>query len=161
MSMPSSRHCLRRPLGVLNLIGLLALAAGLAGCGSAATAPPALTPEVTGAWVRPPIGADRPAAGYLTIANPGDEADALVGVTSPIAMSCEVHETTMDSSGMAGMDPIDRLEIPAGGTVTLEPGGYHIMLMEAGAMTVGDTVELRLEFEKAGTVVVQAEVREG
>jgi copper(I)-binding protein len=76
-------------------------------------------------------------------------------------MSCEIHETSMDSSGMAGMHPIERLEIPAGGTVTLEPGGYHLMLMDAEAMTVGSTVELRLEFEGAGTVVVQAEVRGG
>jgi copper(I)-binding protein len=107
------------------------------------------------------MGADRPAAGYMTITNPGGVADALVAVSSPIAMSCEIHETSMDSSGMAGMHPIDRLEIPAGGTVTLEPGGYHLMLMDTQAMTVGGTVELRLEFEKAGTVVVEVEVREG
>jgi hypothetical protein len=159
MSMPSFRRSLRRASA---LLAVLVLAAGLSGCGSGATpAPSAVTPTISGAWVRPPIGADRPAAGYLTITNPGGVADALIGVSSPIAMSCEIHETSMDSSGMAGMHPIERLEIAAGGTVTLEPGGYHLMLMDAQAMTVGDTVELRLEFEKAGTVVVQAEVREG
>jgi hypothetical protein len=151
---------LRRVAALLAVAGLAASALGA--CSTAATgAPSAATPVISAAWVRPPIGADRPAAGYLTITNPGAVADALVGVTSPIAMSCEIHETSMDSSGMAGMHPIDRLEIPAGGTVTLEPGGYHLMLMDAEAMTVGSTVELRLEFEGAGIVVVEAEVREG
>jgi copper(I)-binding protein len=158
--MRSSRRCLRRVAALLAIAGLAAAALGACSPG-ATTAPPAATPVVTDAWVRPPMGADRPAAGYLTITNPGAVADALVAVTSPIAMSCEIHETSLDSSGMAGMHPIDRLEIPAGGTVSLEPGGYHLMLMDSQAMTVGSTVELRLEFEKAGTVVVQAEVREG
>jgi copper(I)-binding protein len=157
--MQSSRLSSRRVAALLAVAGLAAVALGACSTG-ASTAPSAATPVISDAWVRPPIGADRPAAGYLTITNPGAAADALVAVTSPIAMSCEIHETSMDSSGMAGMHPIDRLEIPAGGTVTLEPGGYHLMLMDAQAMTVGSTVELRLEFEKAGTVVVQAEVRE-
>jgi len=161
--MPSSRPSLRKARALIGALVLAAgLAAGLAGCGTASTpTPSAATPTIAGAWVRPPLGADRPAAGYLTITNPGGVADALVAVTSPVAMSCEIHETSMDSSGMSGMHPIHRLEIPAGGTVKLEPGGYHLMLMDAGSLTVGGTVELRLEFEKAGTVVVQAEVREG
>jgi copper(I)-binding protein len=108
------------------------------------------------------MGADRPAAGYLVITNPGPEADALLGATSPVSMRVELHETSMDSSGMVGMHPIERLEIPAGGTVRLEPGGYHLMFMDVGDMIkAGGTVELSLRFERAGMVVVQAEVREG
>jgi copper(I)-binding protein len=105
---------------------------------------------------------DRPAAAYLEIVG-GPQADALLGVTSPAAATVEVHETTTDSSGMTGMHPIERLEIPAGAIVTLEPGGYHLMLMSVveGAIEVGKTVELRLTFETAGEIVVQAEVREG
>jgi hypothetical protein len=153
---------LPKPIAVLATLLLLAGLAGLGGCAAATSpSPSAATPTVEGAWVRPPIGADRPAAGYMTIRNPGNVADALVAVSSPVAMSCEIHETSMDSSGMAGMHPIERLEIPAGGSVSLEPGGFHLMLMETQELTEGDTVELRLEFEKAGTVVVQAEVREG
>lgn len=135
----------------------------LAGCSpGASAAPSAVAPTVSDAWVRPPIGTDRPAAGYLVITNGGSAADALTGAASPVASSVELHETSTDSSGMTGMQPIDRLEIPAGGTVRLEPGGYHLMLMGvSGEIKVGGTVELRLEFEKAGTVVVQAEVRGG
>ena len=119
-------------------------------------------PTVSGAWVRPPQGMDRPAAAYFEIVG-GAEADALLGVTSPAAAMVELHETTTDSSGMTGMHPIGRLEIPAGETVILEPGGYHLMLMAVaeGAIEAGKAVELRLTFEKAGAVVVQAEVRAG
>lgn len=160
--MRSSRRFSRNSSALAAAVALIASSV-LAGCAvGTSTAPSAVTPTISGAWVRPPMGTDRPAAGYLVITNTGTVADALLGATSPVAMSVELHETTMDSSGMAGMHPIERLEIPAGGTVRLEPGGYHLMLMNVGdKVKVGGTVELRLEFEKAGTVVVQAEVREG
>jgi copper(I)-binding protein len=102
-----------------------------------------------------------PAAGYLVIKG-GSQADALLSATSPVAGSVELHETSTDASGMTGMHPISRLEIPAGGTVTLQPGGYHLMLMMVtGQMTVGGTVQIDLTFEKAGKITVQAEVKQG
>jgi periplasmic copper chaperone A len=132
------------------------------GDGNAPTSTPAAVLNVTDAWVRPPQGADRPAGAYAVI-HGGAEDDALLSVSSSAAMMVEVHETTTDASGMTGMHPIERLEIPAGETVTLQPGGYHLMLMDvmAGAIEVGKTVELHLTFEKAGEIVVQAEVRSG
>ncbi|MEO5917937.1 MAG: copper chaperone PCu(A)C [Candidatus Limnocylindrales bacterium] len=162
-SSASSRPRSRSGYLLASVVGLALLGAALVGCGGAATAaPPDATLGVTDAWVRPPVGPDRPAAGYVTITNPGGTADALVGASSPIAMSVEIHETTMDSSGMAGMHPIPRLEVAAGGTVKLEPGGYHMMLMGTGdKLKIGDTVEITLQFEHAGTVVVKAEVRAG
>jgi len=58
------------------------------------------------------------------------------------------------------MRAVDRLEIPAGETVSLEPGGYHIMLLDlASPLEEGSTVELTLTFENAGELVVTAEVR--
>ncbi|MEO8462330.1 MAG: copper chaperone PCu(A)C [Chloroflexota bacterium] len=152
-----SRHFLA------SVAALALLGAALVGCGGSQTAAPsAATPVVTNAWVRPPVGPDRPAAGYLTITNPGGTTDALVGASCSIAMSVEIHETTTDSSGMTGMHPIHRLEILAGGTVKLEPGGYHMMLMGTGdKLKIGDKVEITLQFEQAGTVVVEAEVRAG
>ncbi len=63
-------------------------------------------------------------------------------------------------SGMMGMRPIARLEIPAGGKIELKPGSYHIMLIElTKELKVGDRVEITLVFEKAGDVKVSAEVR--
>ena len=135
----------------------------VAACSSAAapTSPSATAPTVSGAWVRPPMGADRPAAGYMTITG-GSEADALIAASSPISMDVQVHETTESADGM-GMQEVGRVDIPAGATVMLEPGGYHIMFMmpDPEGLVVGGTVEITLTFEKGGEVVVQAEVRAG
>ena len=119
-------------------------------------------PTVSGAWVRPPMGAGRPAAGYLTIAGIPDRADALVAASTTAAPMVEIHETTADGSGMAAMHPVDRIEIPAGATVVLEPGGYHLMLIDPNAELVpGERVEITLTFEIAGEVTVRAEIRQG
>jgi copper(I)-binding protein len=104
------------------------------------------------------MGADRPAAGYLTISNPGGQPDALIAAASPLAGSVELHETTT-MSGMAGMQPVSKIEIPAGATVELKPGGYHLMLMNPKPLTVGATADIELTFEKAGKVMVKAEVK--
>lgn len=146
------------------LLGL-ALAACGTGAGTATQAgigtPAGTAPIVTGAWVRAPQGPDRPAAGYLVITG-GSQADALISAKSPIAAKVEVHASTTDASGMTGMHPISRLEVPAGATVTLQPGGYHLMLMSlTGTIEVGATVQIELMFEHAGTITVSAEVRQG
>ena len=151
------------PIRLVALLASLLVVASLAGCSSAATtAPSAAAPTVSDAWVRPPMGSGQPAGGYMIITNPGGQADALVGVSSPVATSVEIHETTTDASGMTGMHPVDRLDVPAGGSVTLQPGGYHLMLMGVTQpLAVGTTVELDLVFEYAGDVTIQAEVRQG
>ena len=140
----------------LVVVSLVALAS-LAGCGGSGG-----SITVSDAWARPSMGMDRAAAAYLAIANEGDEGDVLLGASSPAAATVEVHETTMDSDGAMVMQPVGPLEIPAGETVRLEPGGYHIMLIElTGELTVGDEIEITLSFELAGDITVSAEVREG
>ena len=134
--------------------------------GGAAIASPSAVIDgivVTDAWVRPPMGPDRPAAGYLTITNTSTQEDALIGVSSPIATSVEIHETMADDSGMMGMQPVTSLRIPGSlAIVKLEPGGYHLMLIGVADMpAVGENVELTLTFEHIGDLVVQAEVRAG
>lgn len=140
----------------LSAVSLLVVAA----CSGGAASPS--SPVIADAWVRPPMAADRPAAGYLVITNPADRADALVGAASPVAARIEIHETAADASGMMAMHPVERLEIGAGATVHLEPGGYHLMLMEMGDLPpVGETIHLTLTFERAGPIVIEAEVRAG
>jgi copper(I)-binding protein len=66
----------------------------------------------------------------------------------------------MGGSPMMGMVPVSRIEVPAGGSAELKPGGYHLMLIDLVAdLKVGDTIELTLTFEKAGKITVKAEVR--
>jgi copper(I)-binding protein len=161
---------------------------GLAACGDDddqgdAAAPTSETTEaeaqivISGAWARSaPVIAEAGAV-YLEMTNAGDVDDALVDVTvdPSVAGRAELHETVAapgptaggpmgsdaTSPGMMTMQPVDRIEVPAGETVSLEPGGYHIMLLAlADPLEVGATVELTLTFEVAGDQVVRAEVRD-
>lgn len=140
---------------------LLLVVVTVASCSATGGSPTATgTLAVTDAWARPSTGMALAGAAYLTITNGTGKADALVGVTTPAAKNPELHQTTADASGMMAMQPVASIEIPAGGTVKLEPGGYHIMLINlTGELVAGSTIELTLQFEKAGPVTVTAEVR--
>jgi copper(I)-binding protein len=60
------------------------------------------------------------------------------------------------------MHPVEKIDLPAGGTVELKTGGYHVMLIDlTGDLMAGDEVEVTLHFDQAPDVVVTAEVREG
>lgn len=141
--------------------------------------------EVTGAWARTsPMDASVGAA-YLQITNGGeDDALTAAAVDESVAAAVEIHETrpvTEEDSMTTGssttgsgemttgtsdapmmeMAPIERIEVPAGETVALEPGGYHIMLLDLAApLELGDEIELTLTFEVAGEVVVTAVVED-
>lgn len=73
----------------------------------------------------------------------------------------EGSSTTMGEAMQMEMKPVDKIDIPAGGTVELKPGGYHVMLLDVKkTLNPGDTFDVTLTFEKAGTQTVTAEVRE-
>jgi copper(I)-binding protein len=115
--------------------------------------------QVSGAWVRAAASVNGPTGGYFVVANAAGADDALVAASSPAAGMVEMHETTT-SGGMTGMQPVARVVVPGGGTVEFKPGGYHLMLMRLSApLQAGTKVELALTFERAGRVVVQADVR--
>ena len=138
----------------------LVVMASIAACSSATGGPASSTVTVTDAWARPSTGVEMASAAYLTISNGTAQDDALLSVSTPAAGSPEIHETTADASGMMAMHPVERIEIPAGQTVTLQPGGFHIMLNDlTGDLAVGATIELTLTFEKAGDIQVTATVR--
>ncbi|PZO55393.1 MAG: hypothetical protein DCF16_03010 [Alphaproteobacteria bacterium] len=123
------------------------------------TVAPAGRLEVRDAWAAPtPNGVDV-SAGYLTIINGGSEADRLIGAESARAGRVEVHEMIMDGAVMQ-MRPIQALEIGAGETASLAPGGAHLMFYEVTEpFTEGQTVSVRLQFERAGAVDINLPVR--
>jgi copper(I)-binding protein len=93
--------------------------------------------------------------GFLTIENAGTEADRLISVTSDVAGDTQLHEMAMAGDVMKMRQLVDGLEIPAGETVVLAPGGFHIMFMGLKqAFVEGETVAVTLTFEKAGSVEV-------
>ena len=104
-----------------------------------------------------PPGA-RTGGAYFTVVNAGKEADTLTAVASPAAARASLHTMTMDGT-MMKMRSIASLPVPAGGTLTLAPGGYHVMLEDlAKPLVKGDRIPLRLTFEKAGAVDVVVNV---
>jgi copper(I)-binding protein len=143
-----------------RVLAIVAVAAALAGCATGSPSPTSSGPaiEVTAAWARPAAaGAD--SAAYLTITNHG-AADRLTAVRTPVAGSAMIHRTTTDSAGMTGMSMMDGVAVPAGGVVTLEPGGIHLMLTGlTSALESGTSIALELTFEHAGTIRVDAAVR--
>lgn len=105
---------------------------------------------------------------YMTIENDGDEDDALIGASTDRAQAVEVHETQITNDVGTMMAHEGPLVIPAGESVSLEPGGLHMMLVNLNAdIRLGDTFDLTLEFEHAGevtipvTAVLDAEDAEG
>lgn len=147
---------------------LLAACGGSGGGTGGGTATPSGAPTtgtaaavtVTGAWVRAGQQGMMSAA-YFTVANAGGSADAVTGVTTNVGMA-SLHKTSTDSSGMTGMSPVEKVEVPAGGSVAFEPGGFHVMLMGLSKeLKAGDTVELVVSFAGGAQVTVNAEVRAG
>lgn len=98
-------------------------------------------------------------AAYLIIRNTGTVSDRLVSAASDVAGTIELH-TVEESNGVMAMRPVEAIDVPAGESVALMPGGFHIMLIGLNReLRAGDTVALTLEFERAGAMVVQAQVR--
>ena len=112
------------------------------------------------AWARATPGGAKIGGGYLIIANKGATADKLTGGSSPAAGKVEVHEMAMNNGVMTMREVKGGLSIPPGQSVTLAPGGYHIMLMELKApLKKGDKVPVTLAFEKAGEAKVTLDVQ--
>lgn len=142
-----------------SIPALLIAFAALAGCVSRPSGSSQWI-VVEEAWVRPAPMEEGNAAAYMVIRNTDDTIDVLTGAEADFAASVELHRTTTEGD-MMHMMPVEQINIPAKGRVRLEPGGYHLMLTGLSeALKVGDTVTLTLHFERAGDVVVQAEVRE-
>ncbi|HUL42246.1 MAG TPA: copper chaperone PCu(A)C [Burkholderiales bacterium] len=114
--------------------------------------------EVSGAWIRQlPAGA--PAGGYFALRNPGPQATALVGASSPDYGMVMMHKT-VEQGGVAKMIDVDKIELPPGGKVAFHPGGYHLMLMNPKhRIAVGSTVPVTLNFSDGQKVTAQFEVR--
>lgn len=115
---------------------------------------------VSGEWARPILIAGRPGGAYMKIENNGSDADKLISATSSISPRVEVHEHTM-TGGIMRMNEVEGgLAVPAGGSVEMKPGGYHIMLFETNkTYKPGETIDIQLKFEKAGTIEKTLEVR--
>ena len=116
--------------------------------------------SVTDAWARATMPGQKVSAAYMQLQS---DADArLVSASSPAVPRVEVHEMKMDGDVMR-MREVKSIELPKGKTVSLEPGGYHIMLMNlTKPIAAGEVIPLTLVVESGGkrqTIEVKAEAR--
>jgi copper(I)-binding protein len=111
-------------------------------------------------WSRATPGGAKVAAGYLTIKNAGATPDRLVAATADVAEHTEIHQMSMTDGVMKMRQVTEGVPMPAGGTVTLAPNGYHLMFIGLEKpLKEGETFPGALTFEKAGAVAVTFEVR--
>ena len=111
--------------------------------------------EVNAPWTRATVPGASVAAGYLTIANKGTEADRLTGASTAAAEKVEIHEMRMDGDIMKMRALTEGVEIKPGETVTLKPGGEHLMMLGLKQRLLpGQTLAVTLSFAKAGQIAV-------
>lgn len=116
--------------------------------------------EITHPWSRATPGGAKVAGGYVGITNNGSTPDTLLAVAADsISGKAEIHEVSMKDGVMSMKRLPAGLAIPAGGTVTLKPGSYHIMFLELKQpLQQGTTFPGTLTFQKAGKVDVEFSV---
>ena len=110
---------------------------------------------ITGAFAR---SAGSSASVYFAVENHQAVADTLLAATSNAAAKTRIHTAAENADGVMAMSETT-LPVPAPGTLTLQPGQHHIMLMGLNpGLAKGDTITLTLTFERAGAVTVVAEL---
>ena len=119
------------------------------------------TVTTANAWVRATVPGQSVAGAYLDIT--AGAAAALVAVESPAARKAELHTMSMDG-GVMKMRAVEKIELPAKQTVSLKPGGYHVMLIDIKReLKAGERVPLKLVVQDAKgvktTLQIEAEVR--
>lgn len=123
-------------------------AAGLLAAGAAFAQGSAASVEVSDAWVRRAVPGQSGTGAFMKLKAPA--ATRLVGASTPVAGVAEVHEMKMEGDTMKMRALPQGLELPAGQTVELKPGGYHLMLTDLKQpVNVGATVPITLRFVDA------------
>ncbi|MEW6703958.1 MAG: copper chaperone PCu(A)C [Pseudomonadota bacterium] len=145
----------RRLLAAAPLLAALAAFAQTHAAGSAQAG----NLKASGAWARVTVPGQTAGGAFVVLHNAGPAADRLIGGSTPVAQRVELHEMTMQGDVMK-MREIPAIELPAGRSVELKPGGLHLMFMGLKApMKTGDKVPVTLKFEKAGEMKLELPVQ--
>jgi copper(I)-binding protein len=130
----------------VSLIVLL-MATGVASVSPAWAAPF----EITDGWFRALPG-KLPAGGYFTAFNGTNNEISIIGADSDGCGMLMIHQSS-NKGGMSGMDMVDKVSVPANGTVRFAPGGYHLMCDSPTAkMKVGSKVAVSLKLSDGSSV---------
>ncbi len=131
----------------------------IAGIGLGAIFPsPALADiRIENPWVRASTGPN--AALFMTLVNTGETPEKLISAQIEACAHTELH-THVEENGVFRMREVEFIEIPAGGSTDLKPGGHHVMLMKIHApLQEGGEVPVALSFEKQKGVSITAPVK--
>lgn len=128
------------------------------------TAPPIFAQsssiQIEKPWARATPGGAKTGAAYMTIDNKSNVADRLTGASSDVAKTLQIHEMKVVDGVMKMREIPEGLPVPAGGSVALKPGAYHVMLIGLKKpLKAGEKIALTLVFEKAGKVSVEVPVQ--
>jgi copper(I)-binding protein len=116
--------------------------------------------NVKDAWARPGFVGDNSAV-YFILTNPNDSPDNLIDANTDTADMVEIHLSKMDSAGVMTMERQDLIVIPANEELEFSPGGLHVMLISLlRDLAPGDSFPLTLNFQNAGDITVEVEVRQ-
>jgi periplasmic copper chaperone A len=141
-----------------SIVSVAIFAAAMAGVPVAAQAAEAGGLVVEKAYAVETAPSAKSGAGYLSITNNGEAADRLVEVRGDFP-AVQLHMSQMHGD-VAHMMPVASVEIAPGQTITMEPGGMHVMFMGLEEpFEAGDTVSATLVFEEAGEVEVSFPVK--
>ncbi|MBL8336397.1 MAG: copper chaperone PCu(A)C [Rhodoferax sp.] len=114
--------------------------------------------DIKNPWVRVAVPGQKATGAFMSIT--AKDGARLVGASSPVAGVAEIHEMKMDGNVMKMRAVEGGLELPAGKTVELKPGGFHVMLMDLKAPLAKDaSVALTLVFKDAKGVESKVEVK--
>jgi len=115
--------------------------------------------DIADIWARPGVKRGNSAV-YMVIRNNDTLPDTLYNTESDIAKKVEIHMTMKHKGGRMGMHKVDYIVIPPKGEFKLEPGGYHIMLINLNKpLRGGNRINLTLYFKRAGKIEITAEVK--
>jgi len=144
---------------VVALMALVAVSVTVTGCGKGGgPAEASGSLRVVDATVDVPPNPEQASLRFV-IDNRSETSDKLLSVSSPAAGAADVHRSEVDDQGLASMEAVDGLPIPARSKVTFEPGGLHVMLRRFDRpLVAGQTIPLELMFAEAGTRTVDVQV---
>jgi len=119
----------------------------------------AATVEVKDAYVRLMPPTQKVTGAFLTLVNNSDTRRAAVSATSSVSKVAELHNH-VNNNGVMQMRRVDKIEVPAGGSTELKPGGYHVMLINLiQPLELGQMVDITLNFDDGSSTEFQAEVK--
>lgn len=110
--------------------------------------------HVAHGWARASLGQNPNSAAYVTIHNPTEEGDALLGISCAGAERCGLHNHVTEGD-VTKMVAVERLEAAPGAHIEFKPGGYHIMMFGLKApLAAGGETQITFSFEEVGDVTV-------